>query len=195
MRFSWAGVAAYLAIGPGLARADASNPVPLLPHRIGGALSAGIAYGSIDRINSEGNRFKGEGLYGIHATYGYQVLEGFELGAGLSYLNGYDMNALATTLRLRPYVPIGERVELGLTLSGGLLVWPHLEYVNIDRRETDEFWTGTLFSLGIDCTVWFSREFAFQPFVTGAGGSVNGYSIHGAGFYGANVGIGFLGRL
>src|SRR5258706_13758702 len=128
-RLSWTGVAAYLAIGPGLARAEAGNadPVPLLPHRIGGALDAGIGYGSISRVGSESERFKGEGVYGVHASYGYQIADGLEVGAGLTYWKATELNGLATTLRLRPYVPIGDQVELGLTLSGGLFLWPHAE--------------------------------------------------------------------
>jgi hypothetical protein len=175
---------ALLILTPGSVRAE--EPVSSSPHRIGGALGAGTAFESIARDGSEELRFKGIAIASAQASYGYKVVDGLELGAGVGYWNASELNGFALRGKLRPYLPLGARVEIGLPVSAGLLVWPHAE-VN------EELWVGWSGSVNLDCRIWIDRRYALELYGGGDGGHVTGPSIHGgAGFVSLGGGIGFL---
>jgi hypothetical protein len=167
----------------------AEERVPSLPHRVGGAIGDGPGAVHIGHYASEQLRLSGN-AFSLHATYGYQLVEGLEVGASLNYWNSSELNGFVTALRMRPYVPLGDRVEIGLPMSAGLLMWPHAE-------GSEELWLGPSFSMGIDCTIWVSRAFGLELFFQGATGNVSGASLQAAstGFLAAGGGLGFLGRL
>jgi len=128
-------------------------------------------------------------LFSLRATYGYQVFQGLEVGVALSYWNGPDgLSAVVTALRLRPYVPVSKSVEIGLSLDGGMLIWPQ-------ALPSEELTKGPFFSLGIDGTFWVSRSLGLECFVQIAGANGSGPANSFAGFYSVGAGIGLLARL
>jgi hypothetical protein len=135
------------------------------------------------------------GSVGAHADYGYRIAEGFELGAGVGYWNGPELNAFVVRLRARPYATIGERIEVGGTLSGGLLIWPHAEPTATHDATEAVYWMGPSFSIGADFTYWISRTFGARAFVEAAYGNVTGENLTSAAFLAADVGIGGRWRL
>jgi hypothetical protein len=173
----------------------AEEGVPSLQHRIGLATGNGPGMVVVSGLTSEQSRDSGN-LFSLRATYGYRVVQGLEVGGGFSYWNGPDdLSAVVPTLRLRPFVPVSESVEIGLTLDGGMMMWPHA------LRE--ELTTGLFLSLGIDGTFWVSRSFGVECFVQVRGANGNGSAANGdgaavntsAGFYSLGGGIGLLARL
>lgn len=166
----------------------ADEGVPSLRHRIGMATGYGPGMVVISGVTSDQSRDSGN-LFSLLAAYGYQVIPGLEVGVGLSYWDGPDaLSAVAAALRLRPYLPVSKSVEIGLSLGGGVLIWPHA----LPREELTK---GPFFSLGIDGTFWVSRSFGMECFVQIAGANGRGPAYSSAGFYSAGAGFGLLARL
>jgi hypothetical protein len=175
---------------------DNAANLPPRRHRIGAGVSYGIRHVSLGHTASQKLEMDGASL-GAQLDYGYRVFEELEIGAGAAYWNGPDLNAFAARLRVRPHSMINEWAEVGGTVSGGLLVWPHAE-PNAAHDGTEEaYWMGPTLSAAADFTFWMSRGFGAQLFAEGAWGKVSGKNLNpdSTFFVALSAGIGVKGRL
>lgn len=147
--------AVFLSISA-LARAEDAPDARLAPsvrvaerrHRIQFSLGYAAADGNTDVESDHRNV---HGLAGLRVGYAYRLLSFFEAGADLSYWTS-DVQAAVPSAVIRPFVPIGDRVEVGLTGRVGVLIWPQ-------TGEGTGVWVGPALSAGPDVRVWIDDAF------------------------------------
>lgn len=147
-------VAVFSAHSAGAQLVDDARPVRPGPHRIGLSSGAGAT------LNGAGEHpQEGRGL-GLRAVYGYRVVRGLELRAGLSYWKTETVvtDILFGAIELRPYLPLGadDQAELGLAFRFGYCAMIYPDAPEADHGRSDRVWSGTGVSLGPDFHYWFS---------------------------------------
>jgi hypothetical protein len=129
------------------ARVAPSAPVVDRPHRIPFSIGYAAADGNSD---IEGDHRVAESLGSLRAGYAYRLLSFFEAGADLSYwttMSRSSIQAAIPSAVIRPFLPFGSRVEVGVTGRAGVLLWPQ-------TGVGTGAWIGPAFSGGPDVRVW-----------------------------------------
>lgn len=118
-------------------------------HRV----SFSLGYAAVDgNKDIEGDHRIARNAGNLRAGYAYRPLAWFEAGADLAYWTTATSSAIQAaipSLVIRPFVPIGEHVEIGLSGRVGAVLWP----------QTDAgtgVWIGPAFSAGPDVRVWIT---------------------------------------
>lgn len=116
-------------------------------------MSFSLGYAAVDgNKDVEGDHRIARNAGSLRAGYMYRPLVWFEAGADLSYWTTATSSAIQaaiTSLVIRPFIPIGDHVEIGLSGRVGVLVWPQTE-------AGTGAWIGPAFSVGPDVHVWIS---------------------------------------
>jgi hypothetical protein len=158
----------YLALLPGLARADApfgsrEEPVPPKRHLISGALEYAIVDAFFSELGQPGSKFE----FQMRGAYAYRVLTGLELGGGVGYWSGPHTRGFMPSFRLRPYLSPSENVELGANVALGMFLRP-------GSAGTPRGWLGEAWSLGPDVRVWLGSRIGVEGSIDASEGCVHG---------------------
>ena len=162
------------------------------PHRI----SAAIGYASADgNKDIEGDHRVAEHAGSFRAAYTYRLVKGFEFGGNLSYWTseGSGINAFLPSAHIRPFIPIADVVEIGLTARAGVCIWPQ-------SGQGTGAWVGPALSAGPDVRVWLTRDLGLEiagdvTIAGGTGPEQPNLVSRTAGFMAAGVFAGALYRL
>ena len=159
---------AFLALQPGFARADAppgSNceTVASKRHRISGAIASAMVNSFFSNLGDRYTKIE----FSFRGAYAYRVLTGLELGGGIGYWEGPYTGGFMPTLRVRPYLSLGDDVELGAHVAVGMFLRP-------SSAGTPRGWLGEAWSIGPDLTVWLSRGVGMEGAIDVSEGCVRG---------------------
>jgi hypothetical protein len=134
---------------------SSSSPDAAGRHRVSGA----IGYAATNVHSSIESDFSYNAHAGsVRAAYAYRAVNGLEVGADVSYWISDDssINTLIPCVTVRPYLPLGRSVELGLTFRAGLIIWSQSSYGGTGA------WTGSGMSAGPDVRIWLDRTIGVE---------------------------------
>jgi hypothetical protein len=151
---------------------EPTSPPTVAPSRHHIEAVSGLAT-TVSTVGSDGHLDDSGAGIGLRSAYAFQLVRGFEIGAGGAYWRRDGVSARTAYQmfgQLRAYVPIGshDQVELGARFAYGygILIFP-----NAHERGgaiADHAWTGSGMDLGVDLRTWINPRLAlvFGPELT-----------------------------
>jgi len=154
------------ALGARAALADVAEPVAPGPHRL--IAATGLA-DSVQAGDEGDNDARGLAVFS-RLGYAYRLLRWLEVGGEFdTWFATSSIDALIPSVCVRPFVPIGNSVEVGLSATLGLSIWP--------QTYSTRAFIGPGYSLAVDGRVWLAPAVGVSLSAEGAAvsGKDSGY--------------------